>query len=227
MSGGDPGVFAMAAAVCEAIERGPDAWRALDDDPEQREREAAAERDAESARRLAGVAGDEALAARRVAEEASAEADELRWIYGAPLHACRFTRADRPRGAAAPRRRGRRAQRPPPRRAARGRATGQRADPSECDGPPRAHADRAGGLGDDRRRAAHAQGHRPAAVGQAQQPRLDDRRGAHRDGSAEVPDRPARTVRKHHAGRGLYALSLPPRGVWRTEERRCRRHGRS
>jgi len=30
VSGGDPGVFAMAAAVCEAIERGPQAWRALD-----------------------------------------------------------------------------------------------------------------------------------------------------------------------------------------------------
>ena len=30
VSGGDPGVFAMAAAVCEAIERGPDAWRVLD-----------------------------------------------------------------------------------------------------------------------------------------------------------------------------------------------------
>jgi precorrin-3B C17-methyltransferase len=30
VSGGDPGVFAMAAAVCEAIEKGPDAWRALD-----------------------------------------------------------------------------------------------------------------------------------------------------------------------------------------------------
>ena len=30
VSGGDPGVFAMAAAVVEAIERGPDAWRALD-----------------------------------------------------------------------------------------------------------------------------------------------------------------------------------------------------
>ncbi len=30
VSGGDPGVFAMAAAVCEQIERGPDAWRALD-----------------------------------------------------------------------------------------------------------------------------------------------------------------------------------------------------
>jgi precorrin-3B C17-methyltransferase len=30
LSGGDPGVFAMAAAVCEAIENGPDAWRALD-----------------------------------------------------------------------------------------------------------------------------------------------------------------------------------------------------
>jgi precorrin-3B C17-methyltransferase len=29
VSGGDPGVFAMAAAVCEAIERGPAAWRAL------------------------------------------------------------------------------------------------------------------------------------------------------------------------------------------------------
>jgi precorrin-3B C17-methyltransferase len=29
VSGGDPGVFAMAAAVCEAIERGPDVWRAL------------------------------------------------------------------------------------------------------------------------------------------------------------------------------------------------------
>jgi precorrin-3B C17-methyltransferase len=30
VSGGDPGVFAMAAAVCEAIERGPDEWRTLD-----------------------------------------------------------------------------------------------------------------------------------------------------------------------------------------------------
>jgi precorrin-3B C17-methyltransferase len=30
VSGGDPGVFAMAAAVCEAIEKGPDEWRALD-----------------------------------------------------------------------------------------------------------------------------------------------------------------------------------------------------
>jgi precorrin-3B C17-methyltransferase len=30
VSGGDPGVFAMAAAVCEAIESGPSAWRALD-----------------------------------------------------------------------------------------------------------------------------------------------------------------------------------------------------
>ncbi len=30
VSGGDPGVFAMAASVCEAIESGPDAWRALD-----------------------------------------------------------------------------------------------------------------------------------------------------------------------------------------------------
>lgn len=30
VSGGDPGVFAMAAAVCEEIELGPDAWRALD-----------------------------------------------------------------------------------------------------------------------------------------------------------------------------------------------------
>jgi precorrin-3B C17-methyltransferase len=30
VSGGDPGVFAMAAAVCEEIESGPDAWRALD-----------------------------------------------------------------------------------------------------------------------------------------------------------------------------------------------------
>jgi precorrin-3B C17-methyltransferase len=30
VSGGDPGVFAMAAAVCEAIERGPEAWRTLD-----------------------------------------------------------------------------------------------------------------------------------------------------------------------------------------------------
>ena len=30
VSGGDPGVFAMAAAVCEAIETGPEAWRALD-----------------------------------------------------------------------------------------------------------------------------------------------------------------------------------------------------
>jgi precorrin-3B C17-methyltransferase len=30
VSGGDPGVFAMAAAVCEAIEVGPPAWRAVD-----------------------------------------------------------------------------------------------------------------------------------------------------------------------------------------------------
>lgn len=30
VSGGDPGVFAMAAAVCEAVEHGPAAWRALD-----------------------------------------------------------------------------------------------------------------------------------------------------------------------------------------------------
>lgn len=30
VSGGDPGVFAMAAAICEAIEEGPPAWRNLD-----------------------------------------------------------------------------------------------------------------------------------------------------------------------------------------------------
>ena len=30
VSGGDPGVFAMAAAICEAIEEGPHAWRALE-----------------------------------------------------------------------------------------------------------------------------------------------------------------------------------------------------
>ena len=30
VSGGDPGVFAMAAAVCEAADKGPDAWRTLD-----------------------------------------------------------------------------------------------------------------------------------------------------------------------------------------------------
>ena len=30
VSGGDPGVFAMAAAVCGEIEHGPEAWRALD-----------------------------------------------------------------------------------------------------------------------------------------------------------------------------------------------------
>jgi precorrin-3B C17-methyltransferase len=30
LSGGDPGVFAMAAAVCEAIEAGPESFRALD-----------------------------------------------------------------------------------------------------------------------------------------------------------------------------------------------------
>lgn len=30
VSGGDPGVFAMAAAVCEAIDTGPPAWRAVD-----------------------------------------------------------------------------------------------------------------------------------------------------------------------------------------------------
>ena len=30
VSGGDPGVFAMAAAVLEALEQGPPAWRALD-----------------------------------------------------------------------------------------------------------------------------------------------------------------------------------------------------
>ncbi|MBD9389565.1 precorrin-3B C(17)-methyltransferase [Agrobacterium sp. AGB01] len=30
VSGGDPGVFAMAAAVCEAIENGPDEWRDIE-----------------------------------------------------------------------------------------------------------------------------------------------------------------------------------------------------
>ena len=30
VSGGDPGVFAMAAAVCEAIESGPPEWRSID-----------------------------------------------------------------------------------------------------------------------------------------------------------------------------------------------------
>ena len=30
VSGGDPGVFAMAAAICEAIDKGPDDWRAID-----------------------------------------------------------------------------------------------------------------------------------------------------------------------------------------------------
>jgi precorrin-3B C17-methyltransferase len=30
LSGGDPGVFAMAAAVCEAVEAGPDEWRGLE-----------------------------------------------------------------------------------------------------------------------------------------------------------------------------------------------------
>ncbi|MFZ0425026.1 MAG: precorrin-3B C(17)-methyltransferase [Xanthobacteraceae bacterium] len=30
VSGGDPGVFAMAAAICERIESGPEAWRALE-----------------------------------------------------------------------------------------------------------------------------------------------------------------------------------------------------
>ena len=30
VSGGDPGVFAMAAAVCEAIDHGPEEWRAID-----------------------------------------------------------------------------------------------------------------------------------------------------------------------------------------------------
>jgi len=30
VSGGDPGVFAMAAAICEEIESGPQSWRALD-----------------------------------------------------------------------------------------------------------------------------------------------------------------------------------------------------
>ncbi len=30
VSGGDPGVFAMAAAICEQIEAGPEAWRTLD-----------------------------------------------------------------------------------------------------------------------------------------------------------------------------------------------------
>jgi precorrin-3B C17-methyltransferase len=30
VSGGDPGVFAMAAAICEEIEHGPEDWRALD-----------------------------------------------------------------------------------------------------------------------------------------------------------------------------------------------------
>ncbi|WP_276120023.1 precorrin-3B C(17)-methyltransferase [Pararhizobium qamdonense] len=30
VSGGDPGVFAMAAAVCEAIDNGPEEWRSID-----------------------------------------------------------------------------------------------------------------------------------------------------------------------------------------------------
>jgi precorrin-3B C17-methyltransferase len=30
VSGGDPGVFAMAAAICEALERGPGCWRELE-----------------------------------------------------------------------------------------------------------------------------------------------------------------------------------------------------
>ncbi|MFC3705294.1 precorrin-3B C(17)-methyltransferase [Devosia honganensis] len=30
VSGGDPGVFAMAAAICEAVECGPETWRRLD-----------------------------------------------------------------------------------------------------------------------------------------------------------------------------------------------------
>lgn len=30
VSGGDPGVFAMAAAICEAVENGPETWRRLD-----------------------------------------------------------------------------------------------------------------------------------------------------------------------------------------------------
>ena len=30
VSGGDPGVFAMAAAICEQIEQGPESWRTLD-----------------------------------------------------------------------------------------------------------------------------------------------------------------------------------------------------
>ena len=30
VSGGDPGVFAMAAAVCEAIEQGPESWRTIE-----------------------------------------------------------------------------------------------------------------------------------------------------------------------------------------------------
>ena len=30
VSGGDPGVFAMAAAICEAIDRGPAAWKQID-----------------------------------------------------------------------------------------------------------------------------------------------------------------------------------------------------
>jgi len=30
VSGGDPGIFAMAAAVCEAIDTGPEEWRTLD-----------------------------------------------------------------------------------------------------------------------------------------------------------------------------------------------------
>jgi precorrin-3B C17-methyltransferase len=30
VSGGDPGIFAMAAAICEAVETGPESWRGLD-----------------------------------------------------------------------------------------------------------------------------------------------------------------------------------------------------
>jgi len=30
VSGGDPGVFAMAAAICEAVDKGPEIWRTID-----------------------------------------------------------------------------------------------------------------------------------------------------------------------------------------------------
>ena len=56
------------------------------------------------------------------------------------------------------------------------------------------------------------QGHRPAVVGQAQQPGLDARRRAHRDGPGQVPGRPA-AAQRGRPGRRRCASSRPAQSI--------------